>query len=139
MHFPVAVVHTGVTPQEATKGNEMNAAARTARQTIKTRRAEAAAAKKPHTLASHARRAGVAAQDAAGVANALRAKGKTLGVTGCQARMFRKNAAGQKMWRKPVAGARRYTVADLAVLVTGYNPRAPKFVAARQQLLAYAG
>ena len=117
----------------------MNDTARTARQIVKARRAEAAAAKRPHTLASHALRAGVKAEDASGVANALRAKGKSLGVTGCAVRMFRTNAAGQKLWRQPVKGARRYTVADVAALTTGYNPRAAKFVAARQQLLAYAG
>lgn len=115
----------------------MNQNARNARQIIKTRRIENRAAKAPHTLASHALRAGVADNDAAGVANALRAKGPKLGVTGKAVRMFRTNSAGQKMWRKPVKNARRYTVRELATLVTCYNPRAAKFVAARVQLLAY--
>ncbi len=117
----------------------MNAKARTARQTLKARRAEAAAARRPHTLANHALRAGVTEKDASGVAGALRSKGKKMGVTGCAVRMFRTNAAGQKMWRTPVAGSRRYTCAEVLTLATAYNPIAPKFVVAREQLLAYAG
>ena len=116
----------------------MNPTARTARQIVKARRIENAAAKKPHTLASHALRAGVAAQDASGVAGALRSKGRACGITGKAARMFRRNTAGQKLWRQPVKGARRYSVAELGTLAAAYNPRAPKFVAAREQLLAYA-
>jgi hypothetical protein len=115
----------------------MNANSRNARQIIKTRRAEAAQDKRPHTLASHALRAGVVEKDAAGVAGALRSKGKKTGVTGCAVRMFRKNSAGQKMWRKPVEGARRYTKGEFLTLATAYNPRAERFVAARQLMLSY--
>lgn len=115
----------------------MNATSRTARQIIKARRAEAVAAKRPHTLASHTLRAGVKAEDASGVAGALRAKGKTLQVTGCPVRMFRKNAAGQKLWRQPVKGAKRFTKAEFQTLAAAYKPRAAKYVAAREQLLAY--
>jgi len=116
----------------------MNPTARTARQIVKARRIENAAAKKPHTLASHALRAGVTEQDASGVAGALRSKGRACGITGQAARMFRRNAAGQKLWRQPVKGARRYSVTELGALAAAYNPRAPKFVAARELLLAYA-
>lgn len=116
----------------------MNATARTARQIIKARRNETAAAKRPHTLASHALRAGVPADHASGVAGGLRAKGKQCGITGTAARMFRRNAAGQKLWRQPVKGARRYTMTQVAALAHAYNPRAAKTVAAREALLAYA-
>lgn len=116
----------------------MNATARTARQITTIRRREAAALKRPHTLKSHALRAGVEPTVAGGVAGALRSKGKTIGITGRQARMFRKDEVGQKMWREPVRGARRFSVAEFATVVLAYNPRAQKYVAARQQLLAYA-
>lgn len=116
----------------------MNAKARTARRIVKARRAEAAAARKPHTLASHALRAGVDEVNAGGVAGALRSKGKALGITGCPVRMFRRNAAGQKLWRQPVRGAKRFTLDEFAAIACAYSPRAPKYVAARQQMLAYA-
>lgn len=115
----------------------MNAKSRTARQIIKSRRAEAAAAKRPHTATSHALRAGVAPEHAAGIGNAVRAKAKLFGVKGRADRVFRTNSAGQKMWRKPVKGARRYTKNELALMLTGYNPRAPKFALAKTQLMAY--
>jgi hypothetical protein len=116
----------------------MNDRARAARQIIRDRSAEHRAARKPHTLASHARRAGVFTNDVSGVAGALRAKGKACGVTGTPARVFRRNADGQKLWRKPVKGARRYTLAEFAELTSAYRPRAEKYVMARTQMLAYA-
>lgn len=116
----------------------MNASSRTARQIVKARRTVAKDARRSHTLASHARLAGVFDNDTSGVAGALRAKAKTCGITGEAARMFRRNKAGQKMWRQPVAGARRFTREELAVVAAAYRPRAPKYAAARMQLLAYA-
>lgn len=115
----------------------MNAKARTARQTIKARRAEAAAAKKPHTLGSHCRLAGLEGTDLKTIPGALRAKGKLTGVTGTAVRMFRRTANGIKLWRRPVAGARRYTKAQFHVLAAAYNPRLPRLVEARATLLAY--
>ena len=117
----------------------MNAKARTARQIVKSRRTATRDAHRSHTLASHARRAGVFSNDAGGVAGALRAKGKTCGITGEAARLFRRNAAGQKMWRKPVSGGRRYTLDEFAALATAYRPRAAKYALARRQMLAYVG
>ena len=114
----------------------MNASARAARQIIRNRRAENRAAKKPHTLKSHCLRAGLADDIAGGVAGALRSKGKACGITGTAARMFRKNAAGQKLWKQPVKGARRYTTDEFQALATAYNPRAAKYVAARELLLS---
>lgn len=117
----------------------MNATARTARQIIKTRRAEAAAAKRPHTLKSHAIRAGLDTTLAGSVSGALRVKGKSCGVLGTPARMFRRTESGVKMWRQPVKNARRYTLAEFGQVVTAYNPRAERTVNARNLLLAYAG
>lgn len=112
----------------------MNANARTARQIIKARRNEAKAHKQGlHTLASHAIRAGVDEADASGVAGALRSKGKNLGVCGHTALMIRKTANGVR----PVKGAKRYTKDEFLTLAAAYNPRAAKYVAARQQLLNY--
>lgn len=114
----------------------MNATARTARQIVKARRAEAKAHSLGlHTLTSHAIRAGVAEADAAGIGNAIRAKAKTLGVCGHTAVMVRRTAEGTR----PVKGAKRYTRFDVAQLLTGYNPRAAKYVTAKAQMLAYAG
>lgn len=117
----------------------MNNTARTARQTVKARREAARNARRSHTLAGHARLAGVFDNDTGGVAGALRAKAKTCGIQGEAARLFRRNQAGQKLWRNPVAGARRYTMAEVAELASAYRPRAEKYALARRQLLAYAG
>ncbi|AMD42783.1 hypothetical protein SEA_XKCD426_42 [Streptomyces phage Xkcd426] len=112
----------------------MNATARTARQIVKARRAEAKAHRAGlHTVTSHALAAGVAAEDAAGIGNAIRAKAKTLGVCGHTAIMVRRTENGTR----PVKGAKRYTKADVAAMLTGYNPRAAKYVTAKAQLLAY--
>ncbi|AKA61706.1 hypothetical protein SEA_YDN12_39 [Streptomyces phage YDN12] len=114
----------------------MKPSARTARQIIKARRAEAKAHRSGlHTLTSHAIRAGVAEADAAGVGNAIRSKAKTLGICGHTALMVRKTAAGVR----PVKGAKRYTRSDVAQMLTSYNPRAAKYVAAKAQLTAYVG
>lgn len=112
----------------------MNATARTARQIIKARRDEAKAHRKGlHTVTSHALRAGVPAEDAAGVGNAIRAKAKTLGVCGHTAIMVRRTDKGVR----PVKGAKRYGKQDVAAMLNGYNPRAAKYVAAKAALLAY--
>jgi hypothetical protein len=116
----------------------MNATTRTARQILRNRRQENRAAKRPHTLASHALRAGLDADVASGVSGSLRSKGKQINVTGTAVRMFRKNADGQKIWRRPVKNARRYTIVEFAKLVAAYKPRAARYVAARTTLLAYA-
>lgn len=114
----------------------MNATARTARQIVKARRNEAKAHKLGlHTLTSHALRAGVAEADAAGIGNAVRAKAKSLGVCGHVALMVRRTENGTR----PVRGAKRYSKADVAALLTGYNPRAAKYVTAKTQMLAYVG
>lgn len=112
----------------------MNAKARTARQICKARQNEAKAHRAGlHTLTSHAIRAGVPMADAAGVGNAIRAKAKTLGVCGHAAIMVRKTAEGVK----PVKGAKRFSKANIAALLNGYNPRVAKYVAAKNALLAY--
>lgn len=111
---------------------------RNARRIVRDRQAAARNARRTHTLASHARMAGIFDNDTPGVAGALRAKGKACGITGEAARLFRRNQAGQKMWRKPVAGGRRYTKDEVATLAAAYRPRVAKYALARRQLLAYA-
>lgn len=112
----------------------MKQSARTARQIIKARRNETKAHRQGlHTLTSHAIRAGVIETDASGVAGALRSKGKTLGVCGHTALMVRKTANGVR----PVRGAKRFTKDEFRTLAAAYNPRAAKYVAAREQLLTY--
>jgi hypothetical protein len=114
----------------------MNAKARAARQIIKSRRTAAADHKAGrHTLTSHALMAGVDAKDAAGIGNAIRAKAPKMGVTGCTAFLIRKTKDGIR----PVKNGKRYTTTDVATLLTAYNPRAPKFVEAKNLMLAYVG
>ncbi len=115
----------------------MNATARRARQIIRDRRAANRAAKKSHTLKSHCLRSGLDNTLAGGIAGALRSKSKACGITGKAVRMFRRNAAGHKMWKQPVKGARRFTKGEFLKLVAAYSPRATKYVAARQLLLSY--
>lgn len=112
----------------------MNARATAARRIIKARRNEAKAHKAGlHTVTSHALRAGISPEDAAGIGNAIRAKAKVLGVTGATAHIVRRTEAGIT-WAK---NAKRYTVADIALLLTGYRPRLAKYVAAKAALAAY--
>ena len=114
----------------------MNAKARTARQTIKTRRADARNNKRSHTLASHGRLAGLDEVTATGVGGALRTKAKTCGITGTAARLFRRDA-GVKLWRNPVRNAKRYSREEFASIVHAYNPRAARFVSAKAVLVEY--
>ena len=113
----------------------MNAKATAARRIIKARRNEAKAHKAGlHTLTSHALRAGIAAEDAAGIGNAVRAKAKSLSVCGHTAIMVRSTDAGIVC----VKNAKRYTKADVAKLLSAYRPRLAKYVEAKALLAAYA-
>lgn len=113
----------------------MNAKARTARQICKARRDAAKAHRVGlHTVTSHALRAGLAPEIADGIGNAVRAKAKKLGVCGHTALMVRRTAEGVR----PVKGAKRYSKAEFAVMLDGYRPRLPKYVAAKALLAAYA-
>lgn len=113
----------------------MNASSRTARRIVKARRDAVKAHRKGlHTLASHARMAGVFDNDASGVGGALRAKAKTIGIDGETAIMVRKTSTGVCF----VRGARRYSKAQVANLAAAYRPRVAKYALARRQLLAYA-
>jgi hypothetical protein len=112
----------------------MNAKSAAARRIIKARRNENKAHRLGlHTTTSHALRAGVAAEDAAGIGNAVRAKAKTLGVCGHTAIMVRKTESGVRF----VKGAKRYTKADVAAMLGGYRPRLAKYVAAKDLLTEY--
>lgn len=110
----------------------MNASNRIARQIIKARRAAAKDSRQGlHTLASHARRAGLDAGLASSVAGALRGKTQVCGITGKAAVMYRQTANGARM----VKGARRFSQSEFLTLATAYKPRLPKYVAARELLL----
>ena len=112
----------------------MNAKARTARQICKARRSEVKDHRAGlHTLTSHAILAGVPVADASGVGNAIRAKAKSMGVCGHAALIVRKTAEGVK----PVKGAKRFSKANIAALLNGYNPRVAKYVAAKAALITY--
>lgn len=113
----------------------MNATARTARQIIKARKAAAKdAAKGLHTLASHARKAGLDETLAGSVAGALRTKRTTCGIQGKAAVMVRPVTGGGVV---PVKGGRRFTKGEFLTLAHAYSPRAARLVAAREVLLAY--
>jgi hypothetical protein len=108
---------------------------RNARRIIQARRDAAKAHRQGlHTLASHARLAGVFDNDTSAVGGALRAKAKQCGISGHRATMVRKTDSGVRYVRH----ARRYSVAEVAELASAYRPRVAKFALARRQLLAYA-
>ena len=115
----------------------MNAKARAARQIIKARRSGDSYTAKPHTLNSWLMAAGADTKTASGVSGALRSACKRTGVTGRAARLFRRNAAGQKMWRKPVAGGRRYSAQEVLVLASVYRPRLEQYKAAKAAVVGY--
>ena len=117
----------------------MKLSARTARRIVRNRRNEAKAALRPHTLRGHVLRAGVPEEFSTGVANGLRPKAKAAGVTGTEVRMFRTDEAGNKLWRSPVKGARRYTMGEVSQILKTYKPRKAEYKAAREALAAYSG
>ena len=110
----------------------MNASSRNARRIIKARRdANKAHRAGLHTLKSHCLAAGLADDIAGGVAGALRSKAKQCAVASHKAVMVRKTDKGIRF----VKGARRYDAFAFLTLAQAYAPRAPKYVAARKQLL----
>jgi len=116
----------------------MNQRSRTARQIVNARRAARKDAKAGlHTLASHARKAGLVGELATSVAGALRGKAKALGIQGKKVRMTRRAQVGSRITSVAVKGARRFTRSQFAQIVLAYAPRVTKFVEARQILLAY--
>lgn len=115
----------------------MSITTRRAKSIIRQRRAANKATKASHTLRSHCLRAGLDESVAGGVAGALRSKGKAIGVTGTEARLFRRDRQGNKLWREPVRGAKRYTRDEFLAIAEAYKPVAPKYKAARETLLAY--
>ena len=111
----------------------MNATARTARQILNARRAEAKAHRQGlHTLKSHCLAAGLDDTTAGSIAGALRGKAKATGVTGRKSRMVRMAECGVV----PVKGGRRYSAAEFQILAHAYKPRAAKYIAAKAQLLS---
>jgi hypothetical protein len=111
----------------------MNATNRIARQIVKARRAAAKDSRKGlHTLASHARKAGLDEVTASSVAGALRSKTAVCGITGKAAVMVLQTPNGARL----VRNARRFSQADFRTLTLAYAPRAPRFVAARNLILA---
>lgn len=113
----------------------MNAKARTARQTIRTRTRAHRDARRPHTLASHLLSRGANSSDASCVAGALRSKAKTLGVTGRRS-LVCKTSSGKLPKRAPKRPCTRYTDRQFLTLLIAYNPRADRFRNLRTRLLA---
>lgn len=108
----------------------MNARARTARATLRTRAAQTRAAARIHrngtaTLATHAVAAGLTLAEARSVAGSLRKAATRLGVVGAPARVH----AGRRM-----RDCRRYTPAQVALLAVTYRPRKPAYQAAAARL-----
>lgn len=111
----------------------MNAKARTARQIVKARRTETRDARRPHTMISHAIRAGVPAADAKAVGGVLRLHGKKSEVP-CKKGLVKRTANG-KTQRGQVCY--RYSKSGVVQALRTYKPRAERFIAARSLLLAY--
>lgn len=113
----------------------MNANSRNARRIITARRDAAKSHRVGlHTLAGHARLAGLDADTASAVGGALRGKSKACGITGETARMVRKMEAEIRF----VRNARRYSRAEVATLAAAYAPRLNRYKAAKVAVLAYA-
>lgn len=113
----------------------MNAKARTARQTLRTRTRANRDARHPHTLASHLITRGATPSDASCVAGALRGKARALGITGRRS-LTSKTSAGKLPKRAPKRPCIRYTDRQFLTLITAYSPRAARFVAIRAAVLA---
>lgn len=108
----------------------MNDRTRTARQTLRQRRATTRATAKIRregvaTLATHAVAAGLGVKEAASVAGSLRDKTMKAGVVGIAGRSFRKGAA------RPCT---RYSPAEVAALAVLYRPRKPAYRLAAAKL-----
>lgn len=112
----------------------MNARTRTARATLRTRRAQTRAASRIRrnghaTLTTHCVAAGLTAREARTVSGSLRTAAKALGVTGTPGVAFRKGARH---------ACRRYTPAEVAAMALRYRPRLTPYKTARTHLLLAA-
>lgn len=114
----------------------MNAKARAARQTIKTRSAQTrltASLNRGRSLATHLLAAGIDPATAKGVANGLRSVAKRLHVEPVRTTRTRRTLNGRDGHGHRV---QHFTTAQVTVLVAAYKPRKPAFVAARLTLCA---
>jgi len=112
----------------------MNASTRRAAAILRQRRRDNKLPTGTRSMASHCAAAGLEPELAAGIGNALHSKAKQLHLTPNTGRAFRST-----MGRLPgVTGRRvhRYTEAQFLQAVTAYNPRAARFIDARNFLLA---
>ncbi|AEY90772.1 hypothetical protein SHJG_5505 [Streptomyces hygroscopicus subsp. jinggangensis 5008] len=93
--------------------------------------------RRPRSLATVAIAAGVAKDTATGVVNGLRSVAKRLGVTPAATARTRRTVAGGRAHRTHTVT--RWTLAQVARLLTAYRPRKPEFVAAVALIAAFAG
>lgn len=115
----------------------MNAKARTARRTIRTRSAQTrltASLNRGRSIATHVLAAGVDAEAVAGVVNGLRSVAKRIGelpVKICRTHRTITQAHGR------MRRVGHYTTAQLRRLIAAYKPKKPSFIAALTVLAAF--
>lgn len=119
----------------------MNAAARTARRTIRTRSAATRAASRIRhtgdaTLTTHAIAAGLTPHQARTVAGSLRTAAHALDISGREVDMQVKWRTHSR--RTGLVTAHRYTPADVALMAAKYSPRVAAYKIARAHLLLAA-
>lgn len=87
-----------------------------------------------HSMASHCTAAGLDPELASGIGNALHSKAKSLGIPARRGRAFR----SVRGILPGVTGApvHRYTRDQFITALTAYRPRVPRFIDARNLLLA---
>lgn len=115
----------------------MNAAARTARRTIRTRsaatRLKASCKRRPRAITTHLIAAGIDSTTAQGMASGLRSVAKRLAVQPVAARTRRTVSGGRQQHTWTV---HHYTAAQIQLLVSEYHPRKASYIAAAIMLAA---
>lgn len=112
----------------------MNARTRRAAAILRQRRRDAKLPTGTRSMASHCTAAGLGPELAAGIGNALHSKAKQMHLKPVTGRAFRSTLGV----RPGVTGGpvNRYTEAQFHAALTAYNPRATRFIDARNFLLA---
>lgn len=127
--------------QKSAIRRERRATRRTLRTALRRRtaahRLAASCRRRPRSLTTVAIAAGVAKDTAAGIAGALRSVAKRLALTPAVTARTRRTVAGGRARRTHTVT--RWTLAQVARLITAYRPRKAEYKAAVLLLAAFAG
>ena len=97
-------------------------------------RLESSVRRRPRSLATVAIAAGVAKDNAAGVANGLRSVAKRIGVTPAQTARTRRTVHGGRAHQ--THNVYRYTLGQVRLLIRSYKPRKPEYRQAVDRIAA---